>query len=167
MAMKTGRELAGLAVVSLGGGDRLGRIDDIVFRLDTGRVTGFLVDRGGMFSKPKFLPAAQVQGLGTDALTVPGEDVFSDAPTDPAEIAAKALESRPVLAPSGTVIGKVADVLVETDTLSVPALLIATGLLPDALHGKPRLPLASVQTIGADSVIATQDYDPKAPNNHA
>jgi uncharacterized protein YrrD len=167
MAMKTGREMAGLAVVSLGGGDRLGRIDDIVFRLDTGRVTGFLVDRGGMFSKPKFLPAAQVQSVGADALTVPSEGVFSDAPTDPAEIAAKSLESRPVLAPAGTVIGKVADVLVETDGLLVPALLIATGLLPDALHGKPRLPLASVQTIGADSVITTQNYDPKAPDARA
>lgn len=163
MATKTGGELAGLAVVSLAGGDRLGRIADVVFRLDTGRVSGFLVDRGGMFSKPKFLPVASVQGLGADALTVPGEDAFSEAPTDPTELAAKPLEGRPVLNPAGTVIGRVAGVLVETEGLGVSALLIATGLLPDALHGKPRLPLASVQTIGADSVITVQDYDPKAP----
>lgn len=164
MAMKTGRELAGLAVVSLGGGDRLGRVDDVLFRLDSGRVTGFLVDRGGMFSKPKFLPTAQVQSLGADALTVPGEDALSDADSagaDPAEIAAKTLEGRAVLNPTGTVIGKVAGVLVETDGLLVPALLLATGLLNDVLHGKAHLPLASIQTIGADSIITTRNYDPK------
>ena len=168
MALKTGRELAGLAVVTLTGGERLGRIDDVVFQASSGQIVGFLVDRGGMFSKPLFLAAAQVQGLGTDALTITSEEAL----TEPAllgvgEAAAKTIEGRPVLNQAGTILGKVAGIIVDTDTLVVPCLLLATGLLDNALHGKPQLPLSEVQTIGADSVIVLNTYDPKAPAAHA
>ncbi len=167
MAVKTGRELAGLAVVTLTGGERLGRIDDIVFQAATGLVAGFLVDRGGMFSKARFLPAAQVQSLGADALTVTGEEALVEAaPTSAEELATKTLVGRPVLNQAGTILGKVADVAVDTETLHVPYLLLATGLLENALHGKPQLPLSQVQTIGADSVIVSNTYDPKATDAH-
>jgi len=164
MAVKTGRELAGLAVVTLAGGERLGRVADVIFQAATGQVIGFLVDRGGMFSKPRFLAAAQVQGLGTDALTITSEEALTEtAPTGAEEIIAKPLEGRPVLNQGGTILGKVADVAVDTDALRVPYLLLATGLLDNALHGKPQLPLSQVRTIGADSVIVLNTYDPKTP----
>ncbi len=167
MALKTGRELVGLAVVTLTGGERLGRVADVVFQPSAGHVTGFLVDRGGMFTKPKFLAASQVQGLGTDALTITGEEALTDmAPVNPDELAVKTLEGRPVLNQAGTILGKIADIAVDTDGLTVPHLLLATGLLDNALHGKPQLPLSLVQTIGADSVIVSNAYDPKSSASH-
>lgn len=167
MAIKTRRELTGIAVVTLTGGERLGRIDDVIFQSAGGRIVGFLVDRGGMFSKAKFLAAAQVQGLGADALTITGETALTEAaPMVAGETVAKAIEGRPVLSQAGTVLGKVADVVVDTENLRVPHLLLATGLLDNALHGKPQLPLPEIQTIGADSVIVLNTYDPKAPAAH-
>ena len=167
MAVKTARELAGLAIVTLAGGERLGRIADVVFQATTGAVAGFLVDRGGMFSKPKFLASGLVQGLGADALTITAEEALTEASsTITDEIAAKSLEGRPVLNQTGTILGKVTDIAVDTETLRVPYLLLATGLLDNALHGKPQLPLSLVQTIGADSLIVSNDYDPKSSNSH-
>lgn len=163
MAVKTGKELAGLAVVALAGGEKLGRVDDVVFDPNTGRVTGFFVDRGGMFSKPKFLPTGDVQSLGDDALTVPSDKVLLDGPSAlTGELAAKTAENLPVLNPAGTVLGKVADIGVDTQSLSVPYLILATGIIGDTLHGKPHLPISAVQTVGADSVIVSASYDPKA-----
>lgn len=163
MAVKTGKELSGLAVVTLAGGEKLGRVDDIVFDPNTGRVTGFFVDRGGMFSKPKFLPAGDVQSLGEDALTVTSDKVLLDGPSAlTGELAAKTAENLPVLNPAGTVLGKVADIGVDTQSLSVPYLILATGIIGDTLHGKPHLPISAVQTVGADSVIVSASYDPKA-----
>ena len=169
MAIKTGGELSGLAVVSLGGGERMGRVDDVLFVPTTGRVTGFLVDRGGMFSKPKRLPAAQVRSLGADALTIDGEDALAETAgeAEPGEVSAKSLGGRPVLSEAGTVLGKVADVGIDTDALAVPHFVIATGLLDNALHGRPVLPLSFVQAIGADSIIVSNTYDPKSPQAHA
>ncbi len=163
MAVKTGKELNGLAVVTLAGGEKLGRVSDLVFDPGTGRVTGFFVDRGGMFSKPKFLPAGDVQALGDDALTVASDKVLLDGPSAlTGELAAKTAEGLPVLNPAGTVLGKVSDVGVDTASLSVPYLILATGIIGDTLHGKPHLPIAAVQTVGADSVITAASYDPKA-----
>ena len=169
MTIKTSRELGGLAVVSLSGGERLGRVEDVVFHPASGRVTGFLVNRGGMFTKPKYLAADQVQGLGADALTIKGEEALTDSDTagsPPEDIIAKQLEGRPILNQAGTILGKIADIAVETETLTVPYLLLATGLLDNALHGKPQLPLGLIQTVGADSVIVANTYDPKSPDAH-
>lgn len=166
MAIQTGRELAGLAVVSLSGGDRLGRVDDVILDASKAAIVGILVDRGGMFSKPKFLEASHVRGLGTDALTIDAETALTDY--DPNTLGAsvqavKPLDGRPVLTEAGSIIGKIADVAVDTDTLQVPYFLISTGLLDNTLHGKPHLPLTAVKTIGADSVIVLNSYDPKSP----
>ena len=163
MAVKTGRELAGLAVMTLTGGEKVGRIDDVVFDPASGRVTGFFVDRGGMFSKPKFLPAGDVHSIGDDALTLVSETALLDGPSAlTGELAAKTVEGLPVLSPAGTVLGKVADISVDTQSLTVPYLLLAAGLVSNALHGKPHLPLSAVQTIGADSVVVVSTYDPKS-----
>ena len=167
MAVKTARELAGLAIVTLAGGERLGRVADVVFQATTGAVAGFLVDQGGMFSKPKFLASGLVRGLGADALTITAQEALTEvSSTATDEIAAKTLEGRPVLNQAGTILGKVTDIAVDTEALRVPYLLLATGLLDNALHGKPQLPLSLVQTIGADSLIVSNDYDPKSSNAH-
>ena len=164
MAERTGRELAGLAVMTLAGGERLGRVDDVVFHTATGRITGFLVDTGGLLSKPRFLPAGQAQSLGADALTVPSADALqerSPAQADPDEVSGKSLDGRSVLNESGTVLGKVADILVDDQQMQV-ALLLATGLLDNVLHGKPRLSVPTIKAIGKDSIVVSDTYDPKA-----
>ena len=163
MAEVTGQSLKGLAVVTLTGGEKLGRVDDIVFNPSTGLVTGFFVDRGGMFSKTKFLPVGDVRGLGDDALTTESEAALLDGPSAmTGEVAAKTVENLPVLNPAGTVLGKVADVAVDTSALTVPYLVLSAGMVSNVLHGKPHLPTPLIQTIGADSVIVSESYDPKA-----
>ncbi len=165
MAIQIGSELAGLAVVSLSGGDRLGRIDDVIFDAAKSAIVGVLVDRGGMFSKPKFLDATHIRAVGSDALTIDSEAALTEhdpAATGLSAQPAKPLGGRPVLTEAGSIIGKIADIAVDTDTLQVPYFVISTGLLDNALHGKPQLPLTMVQAIGADSVIVSNSYDPKA-----
>ena len=161
MAIKTGRELAGLAVVTLANGEKLGKIDDIVFDPKTGRVTGFFVDRGGLFSKPKFLPTGDVKSLGDDALTLESETALLDGPSAlTGELAAKTAENLPVLNPSGTVLGKVQDISVDTLSFTIPYLILTTSLLDNVLHGKPHLPVSAIQMVGPDSVIVSSSYDP-------
>ena len=70
MAIKTGRELAGLAVLTLTGGERLGRVEDVIFQVGTGQVTGFIITMSGLLTKAKLLPVSAVNSLGSDALTV-------------------------------------------------------------------------------------------------
>lgn len=170
MALKTGGELGGLAVMTLAGGARLGRVHDIVFHAPTGRIAGFLVDTGGLLAKPRFLPAGQVHSLGADALTVTDADALEEASlaqAEPDTLEARSLAGRPVMSEAGTAWGTVKDVLVETDTLVVPSLVLATGFLDNALHGRPSLPLPLVRTVGKDSLVVPNTYDPKASEHNA
>lgn len=170
MPLRTVGELAGLAVVTLAGGERLGRLHDVVFHVSSGRVTGFLVDGGGLFHKPKFLPAGQVKNVGADALTISAADVLVEtnpAEADPDELEGRPLQGRPVLNASGSVLGKINDVLIDAESLTVPGFVLSTGLIDNALHGKPHLPVAMVKTVGKDSIVVPDAYDPKSPENHA
>jgi uncharacterized protein YrrD len=169
MAIRSGGELTGLAVITLEGGERLGRLHDVIFRMPLGQIAGFLVSGGGLFAKTQFLPISQVRSVGTDAVTITGAEALSDK--NPANVGSDEFEGRsqegcPVLSTGGTVLGKIADVLVDTDALTVSAFLISTGLVTNALHGKPRLPLALVRTLGKDSVVVPDTYDPGAAEYH-
>lgn len=170
MAVKTGGELNGLAVMTLAGGTRLGRVHDIVFQPLSGRIVGFLVDTGGLLAKPKFLTTGHVHAIGTDALTVTDAEVLEDssqAVADPDYLEARSLAGRAVMSEAGAALGTVKDVLVDTEGLVVPSLVLATGFLDNALHGRPTLPLAVVLTVGKDSLVVPSSYDPKAAANNA
>jgi uncharacterized protein YrrD len=105
-----------------------------------------------------------VRGVGTDAAVVEGGTVQEEADPEQAStsVSAKSLEGRPVLNEAGVVLGKVADVLVDPRAMTIPALLLSTGLLDNVLHGKPQLPLGIVKAVGKDSVLVPTSYDPRA-----
>ncbi len=154
--------MTGLAVVTVAGGDRIGRIADVLFQTATGVIAGFLVDTGGLFAKPRYLPAERSQSLGVDALTVPVGDVLLDAAPDTADTAlAGDLMGRPVLNESGEVVGKIAGYEVDDAQMTL-SLTLTLGLLDGAFHRQPLLPLSVVKAVGKDSVIVPQSYDPKA-----
>lgn len=160
--MKTGGELSGLAVVTEGTGDRLGRVQDVLFDPGSGRITAFLVHPGGLFAKPQVLPRLFMRRLGSDALLVEPGKVLEDAATDPAVEGSqhgRALDGRPVLDDAGKFLGRVDDVLVDEENLAVPALLLGTNLIDTMLHGKPRIPLAAVKAFGQDSIVVPASYD--------
>jgi uncharacterized protein YrrD len=161
MAQRAEHDLTGLAVVALAGGERIGRIGDVIFQTSTGRITGFLIDTGGLFAKPRYLAAEHSQSLGADALTVPENDVLQDsAPETQDTIAAKNLSGRPVLNESGAVLGKVMSYEVNDAEMTL-ALVLTLGILDSAFHHKPLLPLTVVKAIGKDSLIVPDSYDPK------
>ena len=163
--MRSVSELKGLAVVSEGTGERLGRVHDVAFDSGTGHITGLLVDAGGLFSKAQFLPTLLVRSIGADAALVEVSAVLEDpaaALGAPGVHSAHALDGRPVLNEAGAVVGKVAGVMVDEAAKRVPALLLATGLIDNVLHGKPELPLGMVKAIGKDSLVVSSEYEPHA-----
>jgi uncharacterized protein YrrD len=188
--MRTAGELVGLAVVGAATGERLGRLQDVLFEPGSGRVTAFRVRRagGGLFSRPQLLLRERVQSVGQDAVLV-GEGVgnasgglgaaagegeplatlvpVTQDPPVPGSVAAHGLDGRVVLDAAGHLAGRVADVLLDDAAGSVSALLLSAGFVGDLLHGRPRtLPLSLVRAIGADSVVAEAGYDPKAAATH-
>ncbi|MBC8104731.1 MAG: PRC-barrel domain-containing protein [Cytophagales bacterium] len=154
--MRTLGELSGLAVVGEGSGNKLGRIDDLLFESGTGEITAFLVHPGGLFHKAQLLPRLAVRALGTDALLVEQGHVLEDVTSEPAlpgSLSAKSLDGRPILDDTGKYLGKASDVLVAEDTLTVTAVQYSTGVIASVLHGRPTVPFSVIKAIGADSIV--------------
>jgi uncharacterized protein YrrD len=159
--MRTAGELSGLAVIGENSGDKLGRLQDIYFDSATGQVTGFLVNGGGLFTKAEFLARLYVRSLGQDAIIVEAGKVLEEAKGEPIEnsLTARSLDNRPVLDDSGKYLGKVDDIVVAEDSMTVAALVVSTGLFDTMLHGKPRVPFTLVKAIGKDSVIIPASHE--------
>ncbi|BDI33807.1 hypothetical protein CCAX7_58580 [Capsulimonas corticalis] len=169
MTIRSGHSLRGTAVVTLDNGERLGRVDDLFFAPTTGDLEALLVDVGGLFSKPSLLSAAQISSIGPDAVVIADREALVPNGTLTEEaraVRAGEIEDRAVLTTNGTVVGKVSDVLIDTDTRQVTAFSVATGVIDNALHGRPSLPFSLVQSLGKDSLVVSADYDPKAPEHH-
>src|SRR5690606_32393509 len=65
------RDLKGLPVVAIDGGERLGAITDVLFNLDDRRIAGFAMRSGGRIGgTTAVIPLEQVHSVGADALMV-------------------------------------------------------------------------------------------------
>ena len=166
--MRTGGEIAGLAVVREG--ERIGRVQDVLFEPNGGKITGFLVSGGGLFSRPQFLPRLMVRSLGADAVVVEPSATLEDVTKEPIvedSVHGRSVDDRPVIDESGKLLGKVADVAVDPERLTVAALVVGTGFVDNLLRGKPHLPMDLVKHFGGDSIVASSAYDPHASASHA
>ena len=169
MTTRSGHSLRGTAIVAMDNGERLGRVDDLFFSPANGELEAIMVDVGGMFSKPSLLSVAHISSIGPDAVIISDRDalVQNGRLTDESHaVRAGDIEDRPVLTAGGTVVGKIADVMIDTETRQVIGFSLSTGLIDNTLHGRPSLPFSLVQSLGKDSLVVPADYDPKAPEHH-
>lgn len=154
--MRTVKELVGLAVVGEQSGDRLGRIQDVLFEPRTGAIDGFLVHPGGLFHKAQLLPRAAVRALGEDALLVLPDRALEEVkaePPIPGALAATTLEGRPVLDDQGTFLGKAIDWGVAQDTLTIVGMYYSEGVLASVFRKEPAVPFSSIKAIGEASIV--------------
>ena len=157
--MRTATQLHGLAIVRATDGQLIGRIQDVFFDARSGQITGFLIEQTGV-SGERFLAAGLVQTVGTDAAMLKGEAVPEEtgmAPTPSQGVSAHSLAGRPVLNESGNVVGKITEVLVDGETMTISALLLSTGLLDRVLHGDPQVPFAHVAAVGNDAIVLNKE----------
>jgi uncharacterized protein YrrD len=155
----TGSSIRGLPVVTIGGGEDVAEVRDVIYSPEAGRVVGVTLNKRGFLAgrRREVLPAEAIRAIGRDAvmivdeasLTVP-EDSPGDLGTPPA---GRDVTGNEVLTEGGARLGRVRDVVVlvgtvgdvvgyEIDTASggtayipLPAQLAVSGstlVVPDA-----------------------------------
>ncbi len=118
-------ELAGMAVVSLADGKRIGTCDDFYFEPATQSVYGIRI-KTGMLSH-RILPTTSINSIGKDALTIANDEQLiseSELKKMPTIVAGYNLNSYKVMSESGTIVGKLGNVLID---VSVPDALRITS----------------------------------------
>lgn len=157
--MRTTKELAGLAVINVRDGKKLGTVSETVVSPDDGRLLGFVLKSGGMLSREESaVEIDDVRSVGADAITVEGEEIIHrPEATQPnfqeARNGDRTLVGRKIVTQSGTVVGQIADLVVNEESRRVGSILIGGGMF----ESSDAIPAARVVSVGPDVVIVTDE----------
>lgn len=157
--MRTGKDLAGLAIIDVRDGKKLGSADEVVVSPDDGRLLGFVMKQGGLFSSDEsIVEIDDVRSIGVDAITVEGSEVAHSADASgeafrEAREGNRSLVGRKVVTQAGSVAGQVADIVINEDQRRVTAVLVGAGLL----ERDDAIPADRIVSVGPDVIIIRDD----------
>lgn len=150
-------ELKGIAVVSLADGRKVGTCDDFYFEPATQRVYALRIKTSLLGHK--FLPVANISAIGNDAITTANEEGLLKELADERQatiISGEDLGAYRVMSVSGTLVGTLGSVLLNTSTPSDLHLanFELTGGLREHLVGRyPTFSAAQVVRYGQDVLL--------------
>jgi uncharacterized protein YrrD len=154
-------ELHGIAVVSLADGKKIGTCDDFYFDPVTQSVYALRV-KTSLFGH-KVLPVAYISTFGQDAITIASEEGLRSKSEDERVAAlpsAQSLHSYKVMSASGTVVGTVGNVLLDTSTptaLKIAAFELARSLREHVSGRYPTFPATQVVRYGEDVLVISDE----------
>ena len=135
-------------------GERLAKVDDIVFSQDMHAVIAALISGSGWFSQPCVVRWGAVQSIG-DVLVVRSETPFPRLADDPmiANLHEQnhKLSGTAVIGSDGKKIGSIANTIID-EKGDVQGFEVDPGGL---FSGRKFLPMTQVQTVGKDAIIAS------------
>jgi uncharacterized protein YrrD len=114
----TGSAIRGLPVVTIGGGEDVAEVRDLIYDPEAGRVVGLTLNKRGFLSgrRREVLPARAIHAIGRDAVMIDDEESLILPQDAPDEVGAppsgRDVTGNEVLTEQGKSLGKVKDVVV-------------------------------------------------------
>lgn len=157
-------DLRGKTIINLADGKKIGQVDDILVDPKTLRVSGLVVNRGGMLDREtRIVPASGVEKWGIDAILVRDANVFrseSELPDRESWLSSSdKLNGLSIVNTEGEKIGQIDDVLID-DRGQIVAYRVSSG---GSLLGEARtreIPAQATRTLGGD--VAIFEVDPRS-----
>lgn len=152
----------GINIISLDKGEKVGEINDIIYDPENQNIKAFLIDEGGWFSEARVIPFEKVQKIGTDAITInTSQDIKkgSEIPDPLSSVSERNSKIRKmnVVTEEGNNIGRVTDVIFDTQTGKVEEYEISKGPIDDLKKGRKKISRANISRVGQDNIIVKSD----------
>jgi uncharacterized protein YrrD len=159
----TGSSIRGLPVVTIGGGEDVAEVRDVIYSPEAGRVVGLTLNKRGFLAGRcrEVLPAEMIHAIGRDAVMIDDEDSLilpEDAPADVGTPpSGRDVTGDEVLTEGGTSLGHVRDVVVLVGTAGQ-----VVGYEIDTAAGRTGyIPLSTQLAVSGSALIvpeATADF---------
>src|SRR4051794_29392220 len=137
--MRKGSDLIGKLIVAYETGERIERVEDLIFDQSGNRVLGFLVDEGGWTRRARVLPLREVQSIGVDAIVVPSKRsiVSADRVSEMKDVLQrnKALRKTKLMTTDGREIGTLEDLFFDDKTGVIEGYEVSGGLFAEKDSG--------------------------------
>ncbi len=160
-----GTDAIGKPVIAKSTGEKIDRVEDLIYDSHQHKVKALLVDKGGWFSGAKVIRIDDVESIGKDAIVVENPDVVRKAEEVGGEVSSIARENAEItqteiISEDGVKLGKVSDILFDPDTGDVQSLEVSQGL-NNMASGKKHVLTSDIITVGKDATIVrkfTEDF---------
>jgi len=150
--MRKGSDLIGKLIVAYETGERIERVEDLIFDQSGNRVLGFLVDEGGWTRRARVLPLREVQSIGVDAIVVPSKRsiVSADRVSEMKDVLQrnKALRKTKLMTTDGREIGTLEDLFFDDKTGVIEGYEVSGGLFAEKDSGRGFIPAPETLRVG-------------------
>jgi len=150
-------ELHGIAVINIADGKKIGTCDDFYFDPNNQSVYALQV-KTSLFGH-KVLPVSNISAFGQDAITIASEEGLRSKSEDERVAtltSGQSLHSYKVMSASGTLVGTIGNVLLDTSTptaLKIAAFELARSLRERFGGRYPTFPASQVVGYGQDVLV--------------
>lgn len=151
--MYKGREIIGLPVVSLAAGKEIGVVEDILWSHPELKIHYLVIDEKGALNRSRYLPFTEIISIGTDAVTVSGQQVVEEEDEVSVGKSVKQTGGELVMTQDGKNLGTLEDVVFDADEGKLLGYEVSTGLVGDLLSGRMTLPPEMICTWGKEAII--------------
>lgn len=151
-------DVIGLKIFTVMEGKNIDKVEDVVYDPASQRIEALIVNNGGIFSSGKAIAIENIRSIGEDAVVVESEDVLENIDSLKAEAKHIAeddtyLTKSAVLTEDGNDLGKVTDLLFDSETGKVEELEVSQGGLRNIQSGKKHVKPDNIVTVGEDALI--------------
>lgn len=150
--MRKGSDLIGKPVVAFDTGEKIEKIEDLIFDQNSHQLLGFLVDEGGWAQNARVLPLRGVQSIGPDAVLIPSRTMVVDAIQVPAMNAIlkhnNVVRGTKLMTTDGRDLGTMSDLYFDEQTGAIEGYEVSGGIFADAYTGRSYVPAPETLKIG-------------------
>ncbi len=152
--MRKGSDLLGKVIVTYDTGEKIERVQDLIFDETSNRLLGLLVSEGGLLRQARVVPFSKLQAIGPNAVIVPSKSAVTTARSVP-EIRAilkrnNILRGTRIFTVNGRDLGTIIDLYFDDQTGAIEGYEVSGGLFADAYSGRSFVPASHALKIGED-----------------
>lgn len=150
--MRRGSDAFGRSVVTYDTGERIARVEDLIFAQSSNQLVGLLVTEAGLFSSARVIPFHNIQAFGPDVIVVSDKSTVKRANQLP-EIKQSlkqnnVLRGTRIVTTNGHNLGTMVDLYFDEQTGAIEGYEVSGGLFADAYSGRSFVPAPQTLKIG-------------------
>lgn len=161
--MRKARDLVGMPVIDLEGGEHVGEVRDVLFTT-LGEFHSLLLEKAGLLTPSRVIHRASVYAIGEDAITIRQRDDVVLYRDDSGLIRSLIdgeihFVGKDVITQTGTLLGSVEDVYIDEDLHKIVGYELSEGFLVDLKEGRKFMRVHPEMMVGADTLLVPDDVD--------